>query len=44
MSSGTRIRILIGGGLALGLLTLVPLGVRFLRERTRKRNASALDR
>jgi uncharacterized membrane protein YdjX (TVP38/TMEM64 family) len=30
--------------LALGLLTLVPLGVHFLRERTRKRDASTLDR
>jgi len=30
--------------LALGLLTGVPLAVHFLRERTRKRDASALDR
>ena len=43
MSSGTRIRSLIAGVLALGLLTAVPLGVHLLRERTRKRDASALD-
>lgn len=30
--------------LALGLLTFVPLGAHFLRERTRKRDPSALDR
>jgi uncharacterized membrane protein YdjX (TVP38/TMEM64 family) len=30
--------------LALGLLTLVPLGVHFLRERSRRRSASTLDR
>ena len=44
MIAGTRIRILIGGVLVLGLLTAVPLAVHFLRERTRKRNVSALDR
>jgi hypothetical protein len=30
--------------LALGLLTGVPLAVHYLRDRARKRDASALDR
>ena len=43
MAAGELDRILYAV-LALGLLTAVPWAVHFLRERTRKRDASALDR
>jgi len=43
MATGELDRILYAV-LALGLLTAVPWAVHFLRERTRKRDASALDR